>query len=171
MPFPRMTVRAARHLIPPLADGHYKGQHGRVGVVGGSLEYTGAPYYAGAASLSSGSELVFMFCSEEASSSIKTYSPEMMVLPAIQISGMQFEDNSDTIEWARGEAAARDKIADFIPRLSTMVIGPGLGRAPAMLGFAKGAIRMAREAGLPVILDADALWLAHLDPVGVFGPV
>jgi ATP-dependent NAD(P)H-hydrate dehydratase len=31
--------------------GAYKGANGKVGVVGGCLEYTGAPYYAAQASL------------------------------------------------------------------------------------------------------------------------
>ncbi len=39
-------VSLASCFIPPLTLDASKGQAGRVGVVGGSLEYTGAPYFA-----------------------------------------------------------------------------------------------------------------------------
>jgi len=35
-----------RHLLPNFEAGQYKGNSGKVVVVGGSEEYTGAPYYA-----------------------------------------------------------------------------------------------------------------------------
>jgi ATP-dependent NAD(P)H-hydrate dehydratase len=35
-----------RKLVPPLAQSLHKGQAGKIGVLGGSREYTGAPYYA-----------------------------------------------------------------------------------------------------------------------------
>ena len=44
-------------------------------------EYTGAPYYAGMASLRFGADLAFVFSSEAASGPIKGYSPELMVVP------------------------------------------------------------------------------------------
>lgn len=37
--------------IPPLDGGSHKGQAGRIGIIGGSLEYTGAPYFAGISAL------------------------------------------------------------------------------------------------------------------------
>jgi ATP-dependent NAD(P)H-hydrate dehydratase len=42
---------AIRRLVPPLSYGARKGQMGRIGVLGGSADFTGAPYYAGMASL------------------------------------------------------------------------------------------------------------------------
>lgn len=42
--------------------GKYKGLNGRIAVVGGSAAYTGAPYFAGAAGLKSGADLVSVFC-------------------------------------------------------------------------------------------------------------
>lgn len=42
---------AIRKLVPPLSYGARKGQMGRIGVLGGSADFTGAPYYAGMASL------------------------------------------------------------------------------------------------------------------------
>ena len=36
-----------RQIVPPLASSLHKGQLGKIGIVGGCLEYTGAPFYAG----------------------------------------------------------------------------------------------------------------------------
>lgn len=47
-----------RQLAPPLAHSKYKGQAGRVGVFGGCIEYTGAPYFASISSLKVGADLV-----------------------------------------------------------------------------------------------------------------
>ena len=84
-----------------LRNGH-KGERGRIGVVGGCELYTGftgfqitscapkiskqktiksAPYYAAMASLRSGGELATVFTSQDAAIPIKTYSPELMVVP------------------------------------------------------------------------------------------
>ena len=67
--------------ILPLTSEAYKGSSGRIGVLGGSERYTGAPYYAGMAALHVGSDLAFVFCAQEAALAIKSYSPELMVAP------------------------------------------------------------------------------------------
>ena len=67
--------------VVPLSETSHKGSSGRVGVLGGSLRYTGAPYYAAMASLKAGADLAFVFCAKEAAIPIKCYSPELMVQP------------------------------------------------------------------------------------------
>ena len=54
-------------------------QLGRVGVFGGSKDYTGAPFYASISSLRMGADLAYVFTAQEAAPAIKTYSPELMV--------------------------------------------------------------------------------------------
>jgi ATP-dependent NAD(P)H-hydrate dehydratase len=44
-----------------------------IGVIGGSKDYTGAPYYAGMAALRTGAELVYLFTERGAATAIKTY--------------------------------------------------------------------------------------------------
>jgi len=51
--------------------------------MGGSKEFTGAPYYAGMSSLKAGADLTYIFCAKEAGIPIKSYSPELIVLPVI----------------------------------------------------------------------------------------
>ena len=48
------------------------------GVLGGSVDYAGAPFYAGMAALRVGAELLYLFTAEEATGPIKGYSPELM---------------------------------------------------------------------------------------------
>ena len=44
------------------------------------------------------------------------------------------------------------------------MVGPGLGREQHMQAFARVAIQLARDAGLYLVLDADALLLIQNDP-------
>ena len=67
------------HLLPDLQPSQYKGNSGKVCVIGGSPEYTGAPYYAAIAALRSGSDLAFVQTHREALTPIKSYSPEVIV--------------------------------------------------------------------------------------------
>lgn len=48
-------------------------------MIGGSKEYTGAPYYAAISSLRAGGELAYIHCDKEATIPIKCYSPELIV--------------------------------------------------------------------------------------------
>ena len=76
--------------VMPLTYDSHKGSSGRIGVLGGSAQYTGAPYYAAMASLKAGADLAYVFCAEEACLPIKSYSPELMVAPVYSASA--FDD-------------------------------------------------------------------------------
>ena len=71
--------RLIKLAVPPLLSSGHKGSMGRIGVIGGSKDYTGAPYYAAISALKVGADLSWVFCSELASTPIKCYSPELMV--------------------------------------------------------------------------------------------
>jgi ATP-dependent NAD(P)H-hydrate dehydratase len=62
---------ALRTLIPALGDDLYKGQAGKVGVLGGCREYTGAPYFAAMSALRVGADLAHVFCTRSAAPVIK----------------------------------------------------------------------------------------------------
>lgn len=95
-----LPARLARALAPALGESLYKGRCGRVAVVGGCEEYTGAPFYAAMASLkgvraapcrgrgrltraSQGADLAFVVCTPPAAIPIKCYSPELIVYPTL----------------------------------------------------------------------------------------
>ncbi|MCB0369547.1 MAG: hypothetical protein KDD45_08890 [Bdellovibrionales bacterium] len=62
-------------VFPPLDSHKYKGQNGRIAVIGGSFEFTGAPYYSAVSALKVGGDLSHIFCSKFSSPAIKSYSP------------------------------------------------------------------------------------------------
>ncbi|KAK4313909.1 hypothetical protein Pmani_014771 [Petrolisthes manimaculis] len=132
--------RAVSAVVPPLTAAAHKGQAGRVGVVGGSLEYTGAPYFAGISALRVGADLVHVFCQREAGVPLKSFSPELMVHPVL--------DGTDPL----GE------IEEQLGRLHVIVAGPGLGRRPTIFSTLSHVLQAARDRHLLLILDADALF-------------
>jgi ATP-dependent NAD(P)H-hydrate dehydratase len=64
-----------KKVFPPLLATSRKGDNGRIAVIGGSVEFTGAPFYSAISALKIGGDLAHIFCSKSASSSIKSYSP------------------------------------------------------------------------------------------------
>ena len=57
-------------------------------------------------------------------------------------------------------------IIDMLPRLHVLVIGPGLGRDEVTQRQVKAVVQAARnyDPPVPMVLDADALWLIQTDP-------
>ncbi|RLN49930.1 hypothetical protein BBJ29_001686 [Phytophthora kernoviae] len=164
MPSTRSLVS---RLIPPLASHWHKGQQGRVGVVGGSFEYTGAPYYAGISSLKTGADLCHLFCVEEAAVPIKSYSPELIVHPLLRSdASLESLEESKRVK-VLNEAV--EKISQILPRLDALVVGPGLGRDVSVQEITRQVIARAKAANLPLVLDGDALYLVSLEPEVVKG--
>ena len=58
--------KAVQRLVPPLSFDSRKGQNGRIGVLGGSYEYTGAPYYAAQSALQAARTSRTCFCADGA---------------------------------------------------------------------------------------------------------
>ncbi|XP_044284222.1 ATP-dependent (S)-NAD(P)H-hydrate dehydratase isoform X3 [Varanus komodoensis] len=125
-----------RNVIPPLTAKKHKGQDGRIGIVGGCQEYTGAPYFAAISALKVGADLSHVFCTKDAATVIKSYSPELIVHPVL--------DSPDAVH----------EVEKWLPRLHSVVIGPGLGRDDRLLENAKGIIEKSKLKGIPIIIDA-----------------
>ncbi|MBV97263.1 ATP-dependent (S)-NAD(P)H-hydrate dehydratase, partial [Eschrichtius robustus] len=77
------ALQLVRNVVPPLAAWQHKGQAGRIGVVGGCPEYTGAPYFAAISALKVGADLSHVFSTQDAAPVIKSYSPELIVHPVL----------------------------------------------------------------------------------------
>nr|XP_032620846.1 ATP-dependent (S)-NAD(P)H-hydrate dehydratase-like [Chelonoidis abingdonii] len=56
------------------------------------------------------------------------------------------------------------EVEKWLPRLHSVVIGPGLGRDDVLLENAKGIIEKAKVKGIPIVIDADGLWLISQQP-------
>ena len=134
-----------KSFVPIMSNSMYKGQCGRIGVLGGCQEYTGAPYFAAISALKVGADLSHVFCTEGAAPVIKSYSPELIVHPLL--------DRSSGVA----------EISEWLPRIHALVIGPGLGRDPKLFDNVKGVIRKASELKIPLVIDADGIHILSTD--------
>jgi ADP-dependent NAD(P)H-hydrate dehydratase len=135
---------------PPRPRAASKRDFGRVLVVGGSSGMAGAPALAASAALKSGAGLVEAVVPEPVVAMVAGFDPCVMTrgLPAT---------GEGTFA-----AAATLGIIQAIGRASALAIGPGLGRSGEVAAV---VATLWREAALPAVFDADALWaLSLLDP-------
>ncbi|PHZ10994.1 carbohydrate kinase [Rhizopus microsporus ATCC 52813] len=146
-----------RQLIPPLSKSMHKGQAGRVGVVGGSEDYTGAPYFSAIASMKVGVDLCHVFCEPGAGTVIKSYSPDLIVHPY-----MRTKEKVDSKDASLKDIV--DRVSSVFSRLHVLVVGPGLSRDELMLDSAKELIYKAREKDMAIVIDADGLYLVQQHP-------
>ncbi|KAH0252158.1 YjeF domain-containing protein, partial [Aureobasidium melanogenum] len=128
-------------IVPPMLESFHKGQLGRVAVIGGSEDYTGAPYFSGMASAKLGADMSHVICEPGAGQVIKTYSPNLMVHPYMrQSKNMKEGETIDNIS---------KTVVEMLNRLHVVVIGPGLGRDEAMQETCARVITEARKRGIP----------------------
>ena len=154
-----------RLLVPDLDSSKFhKGQAGKIGVVGGCEEYTGAPYFAAMSALRMGADLAHVFCAEGAGNVIKSYSPELIVHPYMREGGSGSNGDTHTAYDAELVTEAMEKIEPWLDRMSALVVGPGLGRDPTMCETAKRIIAAACEKDIPLVIDADGIRLVMEDP-------
>ncbi|XP_043284258.1 ATP-dependent (S)-NAD(P)H-hydrate dehydratase isoform X2 [Venturia canescens] len=138
--------RAVRRIVPALVTTKYKGQDGRIGIFGGSTEYTGAPYFAAMSALRTGADLVHVFCAKDAGVAMKCMSPEPIVHPIL--------DQHDAIK----------HIKPWLERLHVILVGPGLGRDDKIFKTVSELINVCRDLKKPMIIDADGLYLISQKP-------
>ena len=112
-------------------------------VVGGSGGMAGAPALAGMAALKSGAGLVEVVVPEPVAAIVAGFDPCVMTrgLPATAAGTFA--------------AAAAGELTAALPRATAVAVGPGLGRSDAVADL---VARLWREAAVPVVFDADALW-------------
>uniref|UniRef100_A0A1B6C4T5 ATP-dependent (S)-NAD(P)H-hydrate dehydratase n=1 Tax=Clastoptera arizonana TaxID=38151 RepID=A0A1B6C4T5_9HEMI len=131
-------LKECKQIIPNLVPSKHKGQSGRIGIFGGSKDFTGAPFYSGMSSLRTGSDLIYIFCVPEAAIPIKSYSPELMVTPFFDV-----DLSDDLIQWSQN--------------LHCAVIGPGLGRFPSTFKRISEILPYLKEKSIPLVFDADGV--------------
>ncbi len=124
--------------LPPRIRGANKGQYGHVLVLGGAPGMPGAARLCGEAALRVGAGLVSVATSPEHAAQLAASRPELMV------SGVS-------------EAA---ELMPLLQRSDVIAIGPGLGQS----AWARSMWSCAMSAGLPLIVDADALNLLAAEP-------
>lgn len=119
----------------------HKGNNGRVLVVGGSLDYSGAPTLAALAAFKSGVDLVNVACPKSVASTIRSYSPDLIVNTLS--SDIIVEDDAH-------------KIVELSKSTDSVIIGCGMGRDKES---ASALNEIVEEIKKPIVFDADALKL------------
>lgn len=156
---PSPMLATLRMLVPALTAERYKGQAGKIAVIGGCADYTGAPYYAAISGLKLGADLSHVFCSDAAATAIKSYSPELIV--------------HGCLKERQPEAAAREAqveaVCKWFPAITALVVGPGLGRDETLQAVAEGIIERAIAESIPCVIDADGLAVVVRRPALVQG--
>jgi len=123
----------------PRGEGSHKGNFGKLLVIGGSENYSGAPALVGMAAYATGVDLCHIAAPESAASIIAGYSPSLITT---KLKGCRLsEKNIKTIE-------------SLIERFDAVAIGPGLGDHDETMKAVHHIIQHVKK---PLVIDADAL--------------
>ncbi len=120
-------------------DSH-KGENGRVMIIGGSLEYYGAPVLAGLGALYSGADLVYLLVPECNFDCSRSLYPDFFV--------QKYEGENFNM------AAAKELVEFAKKKCDSVVIGPGLGKNEGVIEAVKYVVE---NLNIPTVLDADAI--------------
>lgn len=108
------------------------------------------------ASAKLGCDMSHVICEPGAGAVIKTYSPNLMVHPYMrQEKNLGKDETIDSVS---------EQVIGMLDRLHVIVIGPGLGRDPAMQETCARVITEAKKKNISFVLDADGLYLAQTRP-------
>ncbi|KAK6139076.1 hypothetical protein DH2020_027199 [Rehmannia glutinosa] len=151
---PDFAISILRSITPSLDSSRHKGQAGKIGVVGGCREYTGAPYFSAISALKIGADLSHVFCTKDAAAVIKSYSPELIVHPILEESYSVRDEDKKSIS-----AKVIEEVDKWMGRFDCLVIGPGLGRDPFLLDCVSDIMKHARQSNVPMVIDGDGLFL------------
>ncbi len=121
-----------------------KGDNGRILIVGGSRQYSGAPLLSALAALRVGVDLAIIASPYPASTAHKAYSPDVISVPL----------DGDVLERRHVEQVLR-----YAERSDVVVVGPGLGTEEETAAAVRELARRLGERRL--VLDADALKALH----------
>ena len=147
-----LTRERMREIIPARAAESHKGDFGRVLIVAGSLGRTGAAHLTAIGALRSGAGLVTVATPRSCLPILASMAPEYMTeaLDETPSGGIDF--------------ASLDRLFDI--DADVIAVGPGIGRDPGTVAFVHGLLE---RAGVPVVIDADALNAFAGDPDRLMG--
>lgn len=115
----------------------HKGQNGRVAVIGGSKDYTGAPALVSEAALRTGADLVNVMTSEAVRDIVAGYSENLIVSEYM------------TGYFTHGAVESALELADWA---DVVAIGPGLSQPEP-----EAVETFVNECEVPLVIDADAI--------------
>ena len=116
----------------------HKYSSGRLLIISGSKDYTGAPCLCANSALNAGCGMVYLAVPQEIHSIIATKVNEAVVIPY----NLNFDGDIPS------------KIIDLLTKIDAIVIGPGLSKDVPVMLFAE---KIVKSTDVPLIIDADAL--------------
>ena len=117
----------------------HKGNNGRLLVIGGSKDYSGAPAIAGMAAIGAGADLVYVASPQNAAEAIKSTSPDLIV---------------KSLEGDKLSLKHYDEILSLVDNVDSVLIGPGAGIDEDTSKLFNILVAKIKK---PIVLDADAL--------------
>lgn len=129
--------------IPIRPDYSNKGSFGKILVVAGSRNMSGAAFLSALAAYRTGAGLVKIFTVEENRTILQTSLPEAIITTYDPLDAHAMTDDFSRLLMEQCEWA------------SVIILGPGLGREDYAKNLVEGILT---NAYVPIILDADGLW-------------
>jgi NAD(P)H-hydrate epimerase len=126
---------------PRPANAH-KGDYGRLLIIGGSENFTGAPAFSALAATKCGTDLVYVASPTKTSEIIASYSPDLIT---IKLPGEHLN------------LKALPELERWMSSADAIVLGPGIGLHEETVDVVKKLITQTGELNKPLVLDADAL--------------
>jgi NAD(P)H-hydrate epimerase len=117
----------------------HKGNNGRMLVIGGSSDYSGAPAIAGMAAIGAGCDLVYVAAPEKAADAIKSTSPDLIV---------------KSLEGGTLALAHAEELLELSGKVDAVLIGPGAGIDDETSKLFNVLVSKIKK---PIVLDADSL--------------
>ena len=117
----------------------HKGNNGKLLVVGGNKDYSGAPAIAGMAAIGAGADLVYVAAPQKAAEAIKSTSPDLIV---------------QSLGGDRLSLSHADDILGMADKVDAVLIGPGAGIDEDTSKLFNVLVTKIKK---PIVLDADAL--------------
>lgn len=136
---PEIKKSLVEKLLPKRDTKSHKGQNGKVLIVGGSIDFNGAPILAGLGSLYSGADLVYLYVPSSNFDVTRSMYPDFIV--------KKFDG-----EFLREKDA--DGIIAFGKECNSILIGPGIGGHEESLN---AVVKILQDLHIPTVLDAEAI--------------
>jgi NAD(P)H-hydrate epimerase len=133
-----------RAIVKPRLKQFHKGDYGKVLIIGGSNQYSGAPCFSALAALETGAGLTMIGAPSSVADIIRSFSPALIVRDL------------------KGKVLSLDSIPvidELLDWSSSVVIGPGLGLSEETEKAFGEILKMISRRRIPTVIDADGLKL------------
>jgi NAD(P)H-hydrate epimerase len=146
-----MTAAWAREALPSRPLISNKGSFGRVMVVAGSHNYTGAATLACLGALRAGAGLVTLAALPTVRAAAASQLPEVTFVPLPEVDG-------------EPDIGAADAVVRALSGYDVLLLGPGLGQSSGAQALVRSLLAAPGIAETPVVIDADALNILARNP-------